>query len=121
MEGLAMAGGDVLIVMDSDGQHDPAVLPAMVRSIEEGAGAVVASRYMTGGSIGTWQQSRKLLSKAGTLVARMTCGIPVADPLSGFFALRKDVYLASRDRVGAGRNHSRAVAARLDTDQRDPV
>ena len=99
MEGLALAGGDVLIVMDSDGQHDPAVLPAMVRSIEEGAGAVVASRYMTGGSIGTWQQSRRLLSKAGTLVARITCGIPVADPLSGFFALRKDVYLACRDRV----------------------
>lgn len=99
MEGLALAKGDILVVMDSDGQHDPAVVRDMVGAIAGGAGLVVASRYVSGGGIGAWQQSRRFLSKAGTLAARIACGIAVADPLSGFFAMRRDAYLATRGRV----------------------
>src|SRR5690606_30096607 len=37
---------DVVISMDADLSHDPAVIPTMLRQIEEGADAVIGSRYV---------------------------------------------------------------------------
>ncbi len=93
VDGLGVAEGDVVAVMDADLQHPPEVLPQMVREIVEGADLVVASRYVKGGSVEGWSRWRRLVSRVATLMARLS--IPrarqVRDPLSGFFAFKRQV------------------------------
>ena len=49
LPGVREARGDVVVVMDSDGNHDPALLPLMVRCVEE-FDVVIGSRYVLGGA-----------------------------------------------------------------------
>lgn len=102
MEGFQMANGDVLAVMDADGQHDPALLPklyAAVRSTPLPKGEVrlaIASRYLKGGSAADWRGYRKLGSRLATLVARLLCPLNVTDPLSGCFAIKRTTFESVR-------------------------
>ncbi len=89
-DGMRAAGGDVLAVMDADGQHDPKLLLAMLEEIDQDrADLVIGSRYMPGGSVGNWHLGRRLLSATGTLVTRLGLSHAVRDPLSGLFAIRR--------------------------------
>ncbi len=92
VEGFDAAKGDVLLVMDSDLQHDPALIAQLCEAVKKGAGIAVASRYMKGGSVGEWVSGRKILSAVGTWLARRIIPVRVSDPMSGFFALNADVY-----------------------------
>lgn len=96
VDGCDAATGDVFVVMDSDLQHDPAIVGALAKTIEEGAGVAVASRYREGGSVGEWVRGRRWLSNLGTLVARKLPNVETTDPMSGFFAVRADLYRAAR-------------------------
>ncbi|MDQ6748634.1 MAG: glycosyltransferase, partial [Candidatus Dormibacteraeota bacterium] len=50
-EGLGMATGNLVAVMDGDLQHPPELLTRMIRALEDGdLDVVVASRYTAGGS-----------------------------------------------------------------------
>ena len=69
-EGLAR-GHDVLIEMDSDLQHDPAALPALLAAIDDGADLVIGSRYVAGGPIPDWALHRRLLSRWGNRYAAL--------------------------------------------------
>jgi dolichol-phosphate mannosyltransferase len=92
VEGFDAAKGDVLLVMDSDLQHDPALVVTLADAVESGADIAVASRYMKGGSVGEWVRGRRLLSKTATWLTRKIPAVEVSDPMSGFFALKKSVY-----------------------------
>lgn len=92
VEGFQMAQGDVLAVMDSDGQHDPRLLTELNRAIQAGAHLAVASRYIRGGSTGKWGGLRLLISKMGTFLARHAPRVTVTDPMSGYFALRRTMF-----------------------------
>jgi len=89
VEGFQAAKGDIVAVMDADGQHDPDVLPRMLEKIQAGSDVVIGSRYSSGGSVGDWNIFRKLLSSSGTLLTRLALRRYVADPLSGFFMMRQ--------------------------------
>ena len=56
---------DVVVSMDADLSHDPAVIPGMLALIDEGADAVIGSRYVRGGGTTDWPVRRQLLSKWG--------------------------------------------------------
>ncbi len=84
-EGLRQ-GYDILIEMDSDLQHDPAMLPALVHAVEDGADLAIGSRYVPGGSIPGWKFSRRFISQAGSLYARIVLGLKVRDTTAGFRA-----------------------------------
>jgi glycosyltransferase involved in cell wall biosynthesis len=43
--GLAHAHGEVVVLMDGDGQNDPADIPALLRAVEEGNDLVAGWRY----------------------------------------------------------------------------
>lgn len=89
LHGFRHAKGDVLVVMDADGSHPAELLPALVDGVAEGADVCVASRYAPGGGIEGWPWRRRLVSAMATrLAAHLT---PVRDPLSGFFAVKRDV------------------------------
>ena len=90
IEGFGASSGSIYVVMDADLSHPPEKIPDMIKEIQEGrAEVVVGSRYIEGGSIENWPFYRKFISKGATLIAR---GLTkVKDPMSGFFALRKEV------------------------------
>lgn len=91
VEGMAQGEGAVLAVMDADLQHDPSVLPDLVAALD-GAEIAVASRYASGGTVAGWNPLRRLGSRLCTWLCRRTLGLTVSDPLSGFFALRREVF-----------------------------
>lgn len=94
VEGMKAAGSDWIVVMDGDCQHPPSLVPELVATGERtGAGLVVASRYVKGGSrAGLAGSYRIAVSRAATwltkaLFPRRLHGI--SDPMSGFFAIRR--------------------------------
>ncbi|MBD3260477.1 MAG: glycosyltransferase, partial [Candidatus Altiarchaeales archaeon] len=90
LDGFRCACGDVLLVMDADLSHPPDQVPLMVdRLLRENADVVVGSRYVEGGGSKDWPFSRRLISKSATLLARGLTD--VSDPMSGFFAVKKEV------------------------------
>ena len=95
-EGFDMARGNVLAVMDADGQHDAMLLHTMLASLKSGAELSIGSRYVAGGSVGDWVTDRRIISSAGTIVAKALSRVRVSDPLGGFFALRKELYVSVR-------------------------
>lgn len=90
LEGFKASKGTILVVMDADLSHPPERISDMVQRIAKGgADMVIGSRYVEGGHVENWPIHRKLISKAATLLAR---GLTkVKDPMSGFFAIRKEV------------------------------
>src|SRR5262245_21622533 len=86
-EGLRRAY-DVLVQMDSDLSHDPAVVPALLRAVEAGADLAVGSRYVPGGSIPQWSAHRRALSRWGNRYAAWLLALPLTDATSGFRAFR---------------------------------
>ncbi len=92
--GMAAATGDVLAVIDADGQHDETLLPTLVEQISRrGADVAVGSREAPGGSYGDWSTHRRLTSWVGAEVARRIVGVGLTDPMSGFFAVSRNRYL----------------------------
>ena len=90
LDGVRVARGDVIVIMDADLSHPPEKIPEMVGKIMSGEGEVViGSRYVSGGSVENWPFRRRLVSKSATLLAR---GLTkVRDPMSGFIAFKKSV------------------------------
>jgi dolichol-phosphate mannosyltransferase len=93
MHGMALAQGEILVVMDADLQHPPEKIPELIEKLERSeADFVVGSRYTAGGSMQQeWGLSRRVNSWVATLLARPFAGA-VSDPMSGFFALRRATY-----------------------------
>lgn len=85
---------DVIISMDADLSHDPAVIPAMLRLIDGGADAVIGSRYVRGGGTTDWPVHRRLLSKWGNSYTRTVLGLSANDCTSGYRAYRAEALRA---------------------------
>ena len=79
-------GFEILIEMDSDLQHDPAMLPALIHAVEDGADLAIGSRYVPGGSVPGWKWSRRFISQGGNIYAAMVLGLHVRDLTAGFRA-----------------------------------
>jgi dolichol-phosphate mannosyltransferase len=87
----ALAGGaDLLMEMDSDFSHDPVDIPRLVAAAER-ADLVLGSRYVPGGGVTDWGLLRRVISRGGSLYARLLLGIPVNDLTGGFKCFRRSV------------------------------
>ncbi|MGW8380629.1 glycosyltransferase [Streptomyces sp. ODS28] len=109
VEGFARTSAPWVAVMDADLQHPPELLPELIRTGERtGAELVVASRYAAGGSSGGLSCAcRTAVSRTSTaLVKALFPGAlrGISDPLSGFFAVRREALAraAGRDTRGQG-------------------
>jgi dolichol-phosphate mannosyltransferase len=97
VEGIGLARGEYVCVMDADGQHPPEVIPDMLAMAREsGADYVGGSRYLPGGSAeGLDGAKRQAISRGLALLTRgaffrtPVCGL--SDPLSGFFLFRRQI------------------------------
>lgn len=92
VEGFRHARGRVLGVLDADLSHDSAILPEMMRRIQEGADAVVGSRRIAGGGADRWPWHRRLTSNMATAIAKAVIPLPISDPMSGYFLVRRQVF-----------------------------
>jgi len=91
VEGMLSSSSPYLAVLDGDCQHDEALLPCMLELLREGeADMVVGSRYMNGGGIGGWDDSRARMSQFATRLSKAVIKHELSDPMSGFFALRRE-------------------------------
>lgn len=90
-DGIKIASGDYIVIMDADLQHPPEKLTDLYNALENGADLAIASRYVKGGNVEGWSIYRKIISKGATLIAHLL--LPetkkVKDPLSGFFAFKR--------------------------------
>lgn len=92
MEGFLAGKGDVLGVMDADGQHDIALLPKLYAATKNDADITIGSRYITGGSVGEWDERRHMMSRIATRLAKSLCRVKTEDPMSGFFAMKRELF-----------------------------
>jgi dolichol-phosphate mannosyltransferase len=92
--GFALAfeqGFDVIVSMDSDFSHDPAVIPTMLQLLHDGADVVIGSRYVAGGGTQDWPLRRRLLSRWGNRYTGLLLGAKVRDCTAGFRGYRAEV------------------------------
>jgi dolichol-phosphate mannosyltransferase len=77
-----------ILEMDADFSHDPARLPALLKT---DADLVLGSRYVEGGGTVNWGLGRRLLSKGGSFYARTILGLSIRDLTGGFKCFRREV------------------------------
>jgi len=93
IEGILASSAPYVAVMDADLQHDEAILPQMIEVLRGGGcDVVVGSRYVEGGGVGDWSAQRQRASSLATRLARLVTKADIADPMSGFFMLRRSVF-----------------------------
>jgi len=86
--GLGEGYGRIL-QMDADGSHDPGALPSLLAASRD-ADLVLGSRYVRGGGTVHWGLGRRLLSRGGSLYARLILGLDVKDLTGGFKCFRRE-------------------------------
>lgn len=92
LNGIQNAKGETIVIMDSDFSHPPQIIPKMIEAFKQyQCDLVVASRYITGGNIQGWTTKRKLMSKIATVITKKGLGVKTKDPMSGFFAFKKNI------------------------------
>jgi dolichol-phosphate mannosyltransferase len=91
IEGILASSAPYVAVMDADLQHDETQLPKMLGLLQGGeADLVVGSRYVSGGSADSFDRQRLGGSMFATSIAKRLLHIDIADPMSGFFMVRRD-------------------------------
>lgn len=102
IEGILSTNAPYVAVMDGDLQHDEAVLPAMLAKVKAGADIAVGTRYSGTGSTGEGFSSvRAWGSRAATRLSSFIAGQPLSDPMSGFFAVRRDLVVDVAPRLSS--------------------
>jgi dolichol-phosphate mannosyltransferase len=92
IEGMLASAAPYVAVMDADLQHDETLLPRMLQVLQqEKVDVVVGSRYIANGSIGQWSASRAWISRFATWLGRIVLHSDLADSMSGFFMIRRDI------------------------------
>jgi dolichol-phosphate mannosyltransferase len=88
-------GAAFVMEMDSDFSHDPADLARLLVAVRDGgADVALGSRYVAGGGIEDWTASRRVISRGGSLYARMILSLPLNDLTGGFKCFRAEVLKA---------------------------
>ena len=82
---------DILITLDSDGQHNPEDIPAMIEPILSGeADIVIGSRFIDGGTSVDMPAYRKLGIKVITAASNLSRDLAIKDTQSGFRAFSRN-------------------------------
>jgi len=102
IEGVLSSSAELIAVMDGDLQHDETRLPVMLDAVADGrCDIAVGSRHVQGGdSAGLSSAWRHRLSEGGIRLAQRWFlpredGAPLGDPMSGFFACRRALFVRS--------------------------
>jgi len=102
LRGFDAADTEIVACMDADGQHPVGSTVSLVRLVADGADMAVGSRHTESGMVADdWPLRRRILSHGAAALA--WAAVPPArklsDPMSGLFAIRRDLVEASRDQL----------------------
>ncbi len=84
--GIDHSDGDIVVSMDTDFNHDPKILPQMIKFLEY-YDIIIGSRFVMAG--GMEDRFRQFSSLIYNYVIRSLFGTPIHDNLSGFFSIRR--------------------------------
>ncbi len=84
--GYQAARGDILIVIDADGSHDPREIPRFVTALMEGADFVKGSRFAPGGGTTDMPRVRKFGNSTFVFLANVLFDVKFTDLCYGFHA-----------------------------------
>ncbi len=89
---VALATGAALVLeMDCDFSHDPKDVPRLIAVCDDGADLALGSRWVRGGGTVNWGVMRRLISRGGSLYARLLLGVEIRDLTGGFKCFRREV------------------------------
>lgn len=109
------AEGDVMVTLDADNTHPPALIPALVEQVERGADVAIASRYRRGSRVRGVPRSRLLLSEVARIVLQVTFPIRgVRDYTCCFRAMRLSTLRLAREVYGEELTTARGFEAVMD-------
>ena len=91
IDGFISATGTYIVVMDGDLQHNPAYIPDLLKACRSGSGLSIASRYIENASGFKKNTGRHYASRVATFLAVVLLKSRVSDPMTGFFAIHKDL------------------------------
>jgi dolichol-phosphate mannosyltransferase len=95
IEGILASSAPCAAVIDADLQHDETQLPKMLAALQSGEfDLVIGSRYIEGGSAQSFNRQRAGASAFATEIAKRVLRVEIADPMSGFFMIRRDRFEA---------------------------
>jgi dolichol-phosphate mannosyltransferase len=101
IEGANASFAPFIAAIDGDMQHDERILPRMLAALRDGAEIAIGSRYVQGGGVGDWDATRAGMSSLATRLSQVLLRVPVADPMSGFFMIRRETYEHAVRRLSA--------------------
>ena len=106
-------GAELILEMDCDFSHDSADVRRLIAAAAE-ADLALGSRYVPGGSVGSWGLVRRAVSAGGSLYARLLLGVGVRDLTGGFKCYRRAVL----ETIDLGAISSRGYAFQIETTYR---
>lgn len=89
LEGIKFTTGDVIIMMDADGSHNPKDIGKIIDKFREGYEFIMASRYVEGGKSDDDTLLRLIGNKLFTWMTNLVHGTDVTDSLFLFTAISK--------------------------------
>jgi dolichol-phosphate mannosyltransferase len=98
IDGIHFSESDIIVVTDADMSHDINQIPDMYHEIKNGADIVIGSRYLDTGGIKDWPLFRRVISWGANSLARFFYP-KLTDPVSGFFAIKKDIILTASNKL----------------------
>jgi dolichol-phosphate mannosyltransferase len=104
---------DRIVEMDCDFSHDPEDLPRVVAATQD-ADLALGSRYVKGGGTRNWGVGRRIVSRFGSLYARVLLGVGIRDLTGGFKCFRRVVL----EEIGLERITTRGYAFQIETTYR---
>jgi dolichol-phosphate mannosyltransferase len=104
---------DRIVEMDCDFSHDPEDLPRLLAASAD-ADLVLGSRYVEGGGTRNWGLGRRLVSRFGSLYARIILGVGIKDLTGGFKCFRRTVI----EEIGLEQITTRGYAFQIETTYR---
>jgi dolichol-phosphate mannosyltransferase len=92
IEGWLASSADFVAVIDGDLQHDETILPLMYAALERGGGNLaIGTRVADPNAPGGLSPARQKLSDLGAWFFRRIAGVSIADPMSGFFMIPREL------------------------------
>ena len=92
-----LARGEIVVLMDADGSHDPADIPRLARPIESGQADLVVGSRFAGGSDELALTVAQLVRTIGNISMNIAInkrfGVGLTDTLNGFKAVRRSMAL----------------------------
>jgi dolichol-phosphate mannosyltransferase len=102
IEGMLASSSPYIAIIDGDMQHDEQLLPDMLQALKGGdLDIVVGSRHVEGGTVGDFEARRVGMSRFATRLSRIVVPPSLTDPMSGFFMLRREVFVAANRKMSA--------------------